>query len=370
MNRRSVFNFRLPPGLLPAGSLRGDKAGGIVKILAALCALLLHPMTIHSAPAERNPLSTKIAAVIRALSGEKSSAVVRIRSFDEHGEVAGTGFYIDPTGTICTLSELVLGSRDIMIEEQGKTFPAALVASDARSGVAFLKAVSPKGSVSFLPPLPITNAPQLTPVLGIGYPREKQAATVLGMITGSTNHDGDNYFCVTHLMASLPLSEGEGGSPVLDLSGNLIGIVSTGNTQLGICTVLPSAAIEKLHHDLLRFGGPNPGWVGAVVEIAAVPEQNSQTRVVSVEPGSPAETAGIRPGDTLLALGKHPIHTPEDVLDASFYLTAGEAVNLRLARDGVIKKITLQCSERPAPPGNISSGYSSNSPTLLGESAR
>ena len=157
---------------------------------------------------------------------------------------------------------------------------------------------------------------------------------------------------------------------MLDLSGNLIGIVITGNTQLGICTVLPSAAIEKLHHDLLRFGGPNPGWVGAVVEIAAVPEQNSQTRVVSVEPGSPAETAGIRPGDTLLALGKHPIHTPEDVLDASFYLTAGEAVNLRLARDGVIKKITLQCSERPAPPGNISSGYSSNSPTLLGESAR
>ena len=350
MNRHSVSNSWLALGVFPAGISRGNRALSNATTLGVLCALLIYSGTSCSASSERDLLSSKIASTIRTLSGEKTSAVVRIRSFDEHGEVAGTGFYIDPTGTICTLAELVQGSHDIMIEQQGKTFPAVLVAIDDRSGVAFLKASSPTGSGSFLSPLAITNSPELTPVLGIGYPRENQATTVLGMITGSKKHDGDNYFCVTHLTASLPLSEGEGGSPVLDLSGNLIGIVITGNTQLGLCTILPSSAIEKLHQDLLRFGGPNPGWVGAIVEIAAVPEQNSLTRVVSVEPGSPAEIAGIRSGDTLLSVGNHPIHTPEDVLDASFYLTAGQTVHVRLFREGLIKKLTLQCSEHPSAP--------------------
>jgi S1-C subfamily serine protease len=81
--------------------------------------------------------------------------------------------------------------------------------------------------------------------------------------------------------------------------------------------------------------------------MAAVPQENSQTRIVSVEQGSPADTAGIRQGDTLLSLGKHPIHNPEDVLDASFYLTAGETIRVTLLRGGVKQTLTLQCAERP-----------------------
>ena len=347
MNRLSVSKCGLTLGAPTSSPLKGLRGSFGAVALGTVCLLPFPPRALCSAPSERESLPARITSTIKAISGEKSPAVVRIRSFDEHGEIAGTGFYIDPTGTICTLAQLVQGAHDIMIEQQGKTFPATLVASDSRSGIAFLKPSEATGSGSFLTPLAITNATELTPVLGIGYPREKQASTVLGMITGSKNHEEENYFCVTHLIASLPLSEGEGGSPVLDLSGKLIGMVIAGNTQVGLCTILPSAAIEKLHHDLLRFGGPNPGRVGAVVEIAAVPELNSLTRVVSVEPGSPADLTGIRPGDTLLAIGNHPIHTPEDVLDASFYLTAGESVQIRLARAGVIKRLTLRCAEFP-----------------------
>ena len=373
MNRLSVSKFGVTFDKLASGRLSGIRShlGGVA--LRTVCGLLLSPYPLHSTPSECESLSTKLASTIKEISGEKSPAVVRIRSFDEHGEIAGTGFYIDPTGTICTLAELVQGTHDIMIEQQGKTFHATLVATDSRSGIAFLKPSEATGSSSFLTPLVITNAPELTAVLGIGYPREKEATTVLGMITGSKNHEGENYFCVTHLTASLPLSEGEGGAPVLDLSGKLIGIVIAGNAQIGLCTILPTAAIEKLHHDLLRFGGPNPGRVGAVVEIAAVPELNSFTRVVSVVPGSPAEITGISPGDTLLAIGNHPIHTPEDVLEASFYLTAGESVQIRLARAGVIKKLTLRCAEFPSTSTEESALISPILPisrVSLGDSAR
>ncbi len=334
-------------------------------VLTAFFSLPLTPCSLCAASEERSLLSATVTSAIKSLSSEKSSAIVRVRSFDEHGEMAGTGFSIDPTGTIITLADIVLGAHDIIIEQGGKSIPAKVVAVDLRSGVAFLKTSAPTGA--FLPPLPITNEPVLTPVISIGYPREQQATAVLGMITGRKNHEGENYFCVTHMTASLPLSEGEGGAPVLDLSGNLLGIVITGNTQLGLCTIFPSAAIAKLHQNILRDGRLSQGWVGAVVEIAAVPEQNSRTHVVSVEPGSPAENAGIRAGDTLLSLGDHIIQTPEDVLDASFYLNSGESLQVKLVREGVIKKLTLRCAERISDDGGDMIWERANPPSLLGE---
>ena len=365
MNRRLVFNRSF--------YFRRENRG---IALCAVFSLMLLPGTLRAAGRGEqrvngsSGLSAKVSESIRTISRDRSTSVVRIRCHDGNGEIVGTGFSIDPTGTIITLAEIVRGAQDIMVEQAGQTFPATLTAIDPRSGVAFLKISSAKDSAAFLPPLPISNAPALTPVVSIGYPREQQATPVLGMITGSKNHEDDAYYCVTHLTASIPLSEGEGGSPVLDLNGNLLGIVITGNTQLGTCTILPSSAIEQLHHNLLRYGGINPGWVGAVVEIAAVPQKNSRTRVVSVVPGSPAESAGIRPGDTLLALGSHAIHTPDDVLDASFYLSAGEPLQVTLVREGTTQRLVLHCGERPLPDEDIGSASPVPPVSLVGESAR
>jgi S1-C subfamily serine protease len=106
--------------------------------------------------------------------------------------------------------------------------------------------------------------------------------------------------------------------------------------------------VEKLHGDLLRFGKINPGWIGAVVEEAAVPEGNSRTRIAAVEPGSPAERAGIRPGDSLLAVGDRSIHMPQEVLESSFYLTAGQDVRIVLSRSGELRRVTLRCASVPS----------------------
>lgn len=374
MNRRSVFNFSST-----IWRQRKSLAIGLVCSLLLLSGIRATAQQEDQLSRAHTSLAAKVAESIKTISKSRSASVVRIRCHDDYGKIVGTGFAIDPTGTIITLAEIVRDAEDITVERsenggQTKSLPASVIAIDQRSGVAFLKINSPKGSVSldsasFITPLSITNASAFTPVISIGYPAEQKATPVLGMITGSKNHDGDIFFCVTHLTASLPLSEGEGGSPVLDLSGNLLGIIITGNTQLGSCTILPAAAIEQLHHNLLRYGGINPGWVGAVVEIAAVPQKNSQTRIVSVAPGSPAENAGIKAGDTLLALGKHDIQMPDDVLDASFYLSAGEPLDVTIVRKGTIKHLTLHCGERPSPDGNLQATLPALPSNLLGESA-
>lgn len=293
------------------------------------------------------PLNAQIASSIQAVSNEKIHAVVRIRSFDAHGEVDGTGFFIDPTGTVCTLAEVVRDGKDFAILQDGMEYPATLQATDSRSGVAFLKSSGTNSSSYFISPSPRSGIPPLSPVIGIGFPRGGQPTSVLGMVTGTETHDGKFYYCVPHLVARIPLSEGEGGAPIFDLSGELLGMVVTGNTQEGISKILPSAAIEKLDHDLMSFGHLNPGWVGVVVDEVAVPQSNSRTRIVSVEAGSPAEKAGLRKGDLLLSIGDNSICYPEEVLGASFYLSAGDSITVDVLRNGETKRVTLHCISRP-----------------------
>jgi serine protease Do len=175
------------------------------------------------------------------------------------------------------------------------------------------------------------------------------------MITGSVTHEGDFYFCVPHLLAEIMLREGEGGSPILDLSGNLVGMVVHGTSKAGEFRILPSGAIEKLQRDFLRFGKFNPGWVGAVVEEAAVPQGASRTRIAAVQPDSPAETAGLRVGDMILSIAGRNIINPDEVLAASFYLSAGEQVGVTILRSGEVRKIQLLCSAPPSFSGGLAS---------------
>jgi S1-C subfamily serine protease len=316
-------------------------------------------------------LSEKVSSCIRSISREQSKAVVRIRCSDSHGEINGTGFYVDPSGLICTLGEMIRGADHVSVQQEGDWHPATVVALDPRSGVAFLKSQAtntPSGAASFLNPSSITNAPAQTPVIGIGFPRDAAPATSLGMITGTGTHVGEYFFCVPHLLAGIPLAEGEGGAPVVDLSGGLVGMVISGDRQTGSCWILPAAAIQKLHHDLLCRGRLNPGWIGAVVEEAAVPQGNSRARVASVQQGSPAQVAGILPGDMILSIAGHPVTNPEEVPGASFYLTGGEKVELKFIRKGELKKINVTCGEPVETIGNL--GSTSTTPLDPGMATR
>lgn len=356
MNRRSVFRLS---SLGCAG----------VSCCSALILLFSAPRLavgseMSTAGGSSSNLSSKVATSIRTVSREKTASIVRIRSLDEHGEVNGTGFYIDPNGTICTLLAIVRGGRSIWVLQDGKEYPASLCAIDPRCGVAFLKvhevnggieSLTPHGARSFISPSALTNAPVLTPLLGIGVPREDYPAVSLGMITGSVTHEGEFYFCVPHLLAEITLREGEGGSPILDLSGNLVGMVVHGTSKAGEFRILPSGAIDKLQRDFLRFGKFNPGWVGAVVEEAAVPQDASRTRVAAVEPASPADIAGLRVGDMILSIAGRNIINPDEVLAASFYLSAGERVGVTILRCGEVRKLQLLCSAPPSFSGGLGS---------------
>src|SRR6184192_2377648 len=137
-----------------------------------------------------------------------AKAVVKIEATDQHGEISGTGFFIDPMGTLYTAYSVGGEAENVTVEFKGKKYPARQLMADLRSGIAMLKVDLPS------PALPIGNSDQLeiaTPVVAIGYPLDLAETPSFGMIAGFDRKCFGGYFPTKHLRVNLPPQRGEGG---------------------------------------------------------------------------------------------------------------------------------------------------------------
>jgi serine protease Do len=318
MSRPSVFE---PP---PSVSFPG-KAALIFCLVAAL------------APGARaEGVFEAISKEVQAVYAQHRSAVVRIQALDEHGPLSGSGFYVDPNGTIFTSYTIGGDTTDIVVCSGDTKLPAERLLGDARSGIAILKV---KAQTPFLAAGKSSDLGIAAPVIVIGYPMDLPATPNFGTVGGFDLKYLGRYFSPAYIRADMPVERGEGGAPLLNLKGEVVGIlISPLENGVG-CFALPIEAAEKVYGDFMRFGEARPGWLGITVGDTQHDGQGPP-EVRDIIDGSPAAKSGLRKGDVLLRIGDKRIQEPEDVLDASFYLTAGDAVSLVVSRDG--KETTLQ----------------------------
>ena len=258
-----------------------------------------------------------------------AKAVVKIHGVDEHSEISGTGFFIDPTGTLYTAYTVGGEAGNFTIDFNGKRYPARQVLADIRSGMAILK------TDVATPALPIGKSEELevaTPVVAIGYPLDLPETPNFGMIAGFDRKYLGRYFSTTHLRVNLPTQRGEAGAPLLNMKGEVVGILVSSLENNSACYAVPIEAAEKIRSDFVRFGEARHGWVGINVSEAAKQVEGSRAEMTQVMEGTPASGSGIKPGDILLQVGRKKVHEPEDVLDASFFITAGDTVPITVMR--------------------------------------
>ena len=129
MSRLSIFSGR------PELSFRHSFVG-----FFGIFALTFHG-AIASLRAEDMP-SSSIAHEVRSIFERSAKAVVKIRASDQHGDLSGTGFFVDPTGTIYTSYSVGGDATNFTVEMEGKKLPARQVLVDLRSGLAMLKVTS------------------------------------------------------------------------------------------------------------------------------------------------------------------------------------------------------------------------------------
>src|SRR6266516_1607512 len=193
------------------------------------------------------------------------------------------------------------------------------------------------------PALPIGKSGELevaTPVVAVGYPLDLRKTPSFGMVAGFDRKCLGRYFSTTHLRVNLPTQRGEAGAPLLNMKGEVVGIVVSSLESNSACYAVPIEAAEKIRSDFVRFGETRHGWIGINVSEAAQPVEGSRAEMTQIMGGTPAARSGIKSGDVLLSVGRKKVTQPEDVLDASFFITAGDIVPITVARGN--KKLTFE----------------------------
>lgn len=306
-----------------------------------------------------------ISREVKDVFDRSAKAVVKIRGVDQHGKLSGTGFFIDPAGTLYTAYSVGADADDFVVEFDGKDVPARMVMIDQRSGIAMLKVDMAT------PALPIGKSGQLelaTPVMTVGFPLDLPKTPSFGMIAGFDRKFLGRYFSTTHLRVNLPTQRGEAGAPLLNLKGEVVGILVSSIESGSACYALPIDAAEKIRSDFVRFGEVRHGWVGINVAEASVEAEGSRAQFTDIMPGTPAAESGARKGDILLAVGNKKVHEPEDVIDASFFITAGDRVPITVLRDNEKITFTVEADFHPGAqrPATIASPLSPRQSMPLG----
>ncbi len=294
-----------------------------------------------------------ISREVKAIFERCGKTVVRIHASDEHSELSGTGFFVDPTGTIYTSYSVGGEAENFTVQFAGKKYHATQLMADLRSGLALLK-------VDLATPfLPIGKSSELglaTPVVAIGYPLDLPESPSFGMIAGFDRKYLGRYFSTTHLRVNLPTQRGEAGAPLLNFKGEVVGILVSSVDSGSACYALPIDAAEKIRRDYVRFGDARHGWIGIDVQEADQPVQGSSAEMTQIGENTPAAGSGLQTGDILLQVGNVAVRQPEDVIDASFFISAGDSVPITVVRGD--KKLTFNVQAASTKPEAMALGPS------------
>ena len=294
--------------------------------------------------AEKN-LAESINTEFRRIFEDCRQAVVRVHSSDDEGARFGSGFFVDAFGTIYTHAGIVSKAEEVDVTFEGHTVPARVLVADTRSGIALLKV---EGNTPFIRLGDCSKTTVATPVIAVGFPGDLEVCPSIGIIASHDKQHLGQYFSTTHFRANMAVQEGEGGAPVVNMNGEVIGILVSHLGDASSCHILPIRAAEKVRQDMARFGELRPGWVGVEVEDVHEPVSGSTAQIQALNPQTPAYQSGLRSGDILLNIAGTPITACEDVLDAAYYLTAGDVADVQVQRGAQKLSISVKPIMHPS----------------------
>lgn len=292
-----------------------------------------------------------VSKAVRSVFNSAQNCVVKVEGVDarnHHTLFIGTGFFIDPNGMVYTCYTVGGDTEGIVVSYGEKKYPAKRLLGDPRSGIAILKI---DARTPFLPISKNFDPAVATPVLVVGYPMNLPLAPSLGVVAGIDSKNAEGYFLTRHIRANVAVKPGLGGAPMLNLKGEVVGIViSEGDNAGASCYALPAEAVQKIRSDYDRFGEVHHGWIGISVGKAKTASGGSSVVVSNLIDDTPAAKSGLKTGDFVLQIGSKKIMEPEDVLNASFFLTAGDEIPITILRGTEKITVKVQAAAEDQPP--------------------
>ena len=276
----------------------------------------------------------------------------------ERGEGAGSGFVIDPAGTIVTNSHVVEGARSISVElDDGTELDAELVARDPSRDLAVLSVDG-----GDLPALEIGDSDALgvgDPVVAIGNALGLEGdLTVTTGIVSAKDRDVPVTREITlrgTIQTDAAINPGNSGGPLVDAQGRVVGINSAGaRGAQSVGFAIPITDAMPVIEALARGEVPTRPFLGVqtadltdAVRAETGIDREDGALVMDVIAGSSAENAGIRPGDVIVGVDGRDVETSADLGDAIVDAGAGEEAEIEIDRGGRTVAVTATIGSRP-----------------------
>jgi serine protease Do len=340
-------------GPLVAGTNRKDSGNPLAAFSASI-----RKITRHVTPAVVEVLVTGYSAP-DSDSGKTSWEISRQR-------FSGSGVVVDPAGYIVTNAHVVEGALSLKVvvgaaadsprlpDTGGATWNARIIGIDSESDIALLKI-----DATGLPAVPLGDSDLVAQgdiVLAIGSPMLLRNSLSMGVVSATARSVSDND-PILYIQTDASINPGDSGGALVDAEGHLVGIttfiVSKSGGNEGIGFAIPANFVRNIYEQLRQNGSVARAEAGVVVQniTPALADGLSLAvrSVADVEPEGPADVAGIRRRDVILAFNNAPIVSARQFISATYQERPGSVIPVRVKRGGREITCSLRTRARSAP---------------------
>jgi S1-C subfamily serine protease len=293
----------------------------------------------------------------------------------------GSGFVIDTQGHIVTNYHVVQGAEELHVTFSGREpVVATVVGVDPSTDIALLEVDLPARALT---PLPLGSSDEVQvgdDVVAIGNPFGLDRTVTKGIVSALQREilAPNRYEIDEVIQTDAAINPGSSGGPLLNARGEVIGVnsqIETGNVSqgnVGVGFAVPIDTVREVVSQLMETGKVERAYLGVSMQTISdeladsfrLPTEDG-VLIASVEPGSPADEAGLRGGDNQVILNGEtyilggdvvtevdgqPVSTLEALRDEILSRNPGDTIELEVNRDGTPLTITVELGRQPATP--------------------
>jgi serine protease Do len=273
----------------------------------------------------------------------------------QFGQSMGSGFFISADGYVVTNNHVIENWSAVeVILDDGKSYDAKVIGTDPKTDLALLKVEGNDFPYVRLAP---QKARVGDWVMAIGNPFGLGGTITAGIVSAQHRDIGSGPYD-DYIQIDAPVNKGNSGGPTFNLAGEVVGvntaIFSPSGGNVGIAFAIPASTVENVVASLKDKGSVTRGFIGVqmqpvtkeIAEAIGLKEPKGALVAEAMKDG-PAAKAGVRTGDTIIAVDGQPINEAKDLSRKVANVAPGKSLSLTLWREGKERTVTLEVASQP-----------------------